>query len=79
MQVTSVNLKPLELGSPAAMYAVLGSSKTDSPGSVTDALNSWLLTLKGLEGVRCWRSAAWRCNPSGEGQIGVTCDFQVSF
>lgn len=65
MQVTSVHLKPLELGSPAAMHAVL-----DSLGSVTDALES---------PVGCWRSVAWRCNPSGEGQIGMTCDFQVSF
>lgn len=37
----------MEPSSAAAMQSVPGSSETDRLASVTDALESWLLTLKG--------------------------------
>lgn len=44
---SSVNLEALELSSPGALDSVLGSSEADCLGSLTDTLESWLLTLKG--------------------------------
>lgn len=66
----------------------LGAELSSCPGFGTWQQWSWLpwiphrhtgVLAPDLERIRCWLSAACCCNPSWEGQIGVTCDFQVSF
>lgn len=70
-------LKFLEPRSPAALHSLLCISETRCLPWICSRHTGVL--APDLEKIRCRLSAAWCCNPSWEGQIGVTCDFQVSF